>query len=412
MTPIFSKAIHAMIRLHAVLVCLLLWAPAAGAQAGARIESVRLLETAGGADLEILSNAPLTWRAGEEDDGSLSIRLPDAFPGPGVSSFVPEAGLVSAVEVSTSRSAGSTDAARATDAAQATETRITIRPREKMSYSVNADGDRITVRLRYRSATPGGSGGDDRIGPGDVLNVDVFGFDDLDRQVRVSADGMISLPLLGALRVAGLSLQEAERRIARMLRERDLVRDPQVSVFVAEVVSRAVTVQGAVKSPGVYQLLGSPSLLDVIGQAGGMDERAGQSVLVLRDDSGGRQQKIEIAVERLVVEGDPEANIALQPGDVVVVALARTLRIYVSGAVERPGAVEYLSSEGITVLQAITAAGGPTNRANLKKTYILRRGADGEQTKIAVNVKKVQKGKAEDVLLQRNDTVVVGEWFF
>ena len=74
--------------------------------------------------------------------------------------------------------------------------------------------------------------------------------------------------------------------------------------------------------------------------------------------------------------------------------------------------MEYLSSEGITVLQAITAAGGPTERGNLGNVTILRRLADGSETRTVVNVKKIRKGKQQDVPLERNDTVIVGEWFF
>jgi polysaccharide export outer membrane protein len=257
--------------------------------------------------------------------------------------------------------------------------------------------------------------GEYRIGPGDVLEVSVFGLDTLDRTVRVLRDGSISLPLLGALKVAGMSLQEAERLLERLLLERKLVNDPQVSFFVKEYVSRGVSVQGAVERPGVYQMIQQRTLLEILGEAGGLSgrdsERAGQQIFVIRETEDGEQTRIEIDSEKLVNQGRAELNIPLLPGDVVLVPFAQKHRVYVSGAVQRPGPVEYLSSEGITVLQAITAAGGPTERGNLSRVRILRQLADGSETQIVVNVKRIRNGKESDQQLMRNDTVVVGEWF-
>ena len=111
-------------------------------------------------------------------------------------------------------------------------------------------------------------------------------------------------------------------------------------------------------------------------------------------------------------EGDLSLNIVLTPGDIVTIPHAKTFRVYVTGAVESPGAVDYLSSEGISVLQAVTSAGGLTERAKPGRVFIVRRQSDGSQERIRVDLKKIQKGTAQDLLLQRNDTVVVGEWFF
>lgn len=255
-----------------------------------------------------------------------------------------------------------------------------------------------------------------RVGENDLLKVEVFGLDDFDRQVRVLRDGTISLPLVGSLAIAGLTLEEAQSKIADELRRRRLVRDPQVTLFVEEYLSRSVAVQGAVQRPGVYQMLGSKTLLEVIGEAGGLSgregERAGRQIFVVRTDPQGKQRRLELDARRLVDEGDPSLNIPLLPGDVVVVPFDRKQRIYVSGAVRNPGAVEFLESEGISLLQAITAAGGPSERARLGKVLIKRRQDDGGEELIEVNLKRVKNGKANDVPLVKNDTVVVGDWFF
>jgi polysaccharide export outer membrane protein len=250
------------------------------------------------------------------------------------------------------------------------------------------------------------------IGPGDVLEIAVFGLPELDRKVRVAKDGTISLPLLGNFAIAGSTVLEAERAVAAMLAGRRLVNDPQVSIYVEEIVSRTVSVQGAVAKPGSYPMKGRSTLLDLLGAAGGLDEKYGDQILVLRTDEAGTATKIEIDSERLITHGDAELNLVLEPGDIVMVPQAREFRVYVTGAVVRPGPVEYLSSEGITVLQAITAAGGPTERANFGSVSISRRLADGSQKRVKVNAKKIQRGKTADLPLERNDTVVVGEWFF
>lgn len=258
--------------------------------------------------------------------------------------------------------------------------------------------------------------GEYRIGPGDLLEVSVFGLDDFDRTVRVLRDGSISLPLLGTIGLHKMTLQEAEHTVATLLSERQLVNAPQVSIFVKDYVSRGVSVQGAVEQPGVYQMIQQRTLLEILGEAGGLsgreNDRAGQQIFVIRKMSDGGQERIEIDSDQLMNQGRADLNIPLFPGDVILVPFAQKHRVYVSGAVARPGPVEYLSSEGITVLQAITAAGGPTERGNLGNVKILRKLSDGSESRIEVNVKKIRKGKQEDVALERNDTVLVGEWFF
>lgn len=248
------------------------------------------------------------------------------------------------------------------------------------------------------------------IGPGDVLEINVLGVDELSKKVRVLGDGTITLPLLGNFSIAGMTVTEAEAEIGRTLAEKKLVNEPQVSIFVEESVSASVTVQGAVVKPGVYELFGQRTLLEVLGRAGGLNRERGAEILVLRRGEDGEQESLQVDATQLVEEGDVSLNLQLQPGDIVMVPVARKLRVYVTGAVTRPGAVEYSSSEGITVLQAVTAAGGPTERANLKKVTLRRRLEDGTEESREINLKKIQNGKEPDIPLKRNDTIVVREW--
>lgn len=252
-----------------------------------------------------------------------------------------------------------------------------------------------------------------RIGPGDLLEVQLLGLEQLDRKVRVEFDGSIRLPLLGYLAIGGLTRRQAEERISRALEEGNFVKNPQVSLFVEEYVSRKVRIQGAVASPGVYSLLRGTRLLDLLLEAGGYSGQGhGKSIVVLRRGEGGPSQTLEIDALELLAGSDSSLDILLRPGDVILVPEARTVRVFVTGAVTSPGIVSYSTGEGMTLLQAIIATGGPTNRTRLSKVYVLRRLPDGTQEKIRINVKAIQRGKEDDFVLHENDTVVVGEWFF
>ncbi len=433
------------------------------------IESIWLSERTDGVELEIVTSGPLKWSLRDSGDRQLVVRLRHCRPGPELPDLVPEGGLVSSVEVGAFGTledpetrvairtredvkyrvtAGERDvtvllisrqppAEEPPEPPPATEPLPEPQPEPEDAEPPPAEAPLAGVTIAEpppetptaeapETPTAGvpedaeppetpespvyPQAGEYRIGSGDVLDVDVFGLDELDRKVRVQRDGQISLPLLGVFAVAGLNLEDAELLIAGMLRERRLVRDPQVSIFVEELVSRGVTVQGAVVDPGVYQLIGSRSLLEVIGEAGGVREDSGAQVLVLRTEAGS-ERKLDFDLEALIAGNDLSLNVPLLPGDIVMVPFSRRLTVYVTGAVENPGPVAYQSSEGITALQAITAAGGPTQRANLRSVHILRKQPGGGQERIKVNVKKIQSGKVDDPVLEKNDTVVVGEWF-
>lgn len=139
--------------------------------------------------------------------------------------------------------------------------------------------------------------GDYRIGPEDLIEVQVFGVDQLARTVRVNSYGMVSLPLIGSLPLGGLTAQEAERTIARKLAE-NYLQDPQVSVFIKEYTNQRVTVEGAVAKPGIYPLRGETTLLRAIAMAGGQGNLSDMhSVMVFRSDALGRRESQAYDVE-------------------------------------------------------------------------------------------------------------------
>lgn len=282
-------------------------------------------------------------------------------------------------------------------------------PGEERPLKLTAVPVQPTTPVVPRAADP--YSGDYRIGKHDLLEIRVFDLEELDQTVRVSSDGSISVPLLGKLDVAGLTKTELEALIARLLEER-YVRNPQVIVFVKEYESKKVAVSGAVKNPGTFEMLGQKTLLEMISLAGGLDKDFGREIVIFRQGAEGDTERIPVDLERLVYMADPTLNLALAPGDIVYVPAIEKVRIFVSGAVRNPNLYEVPRSEPVTVLKAVTLAGGTTDRAAEKRVQILRTDENGERVVLEVNLKKIKRGKIEDPILEKDDVVFVPESFF
>jgi polysaccharide export outer membrane protein len=238
------------------------------------------------------------------------------------------------------------------------------------------------------------------LGPGDEADITVYGAPDLSGHTRVGADGNISMPLIGYVRVAGLSSSEAEAAIEAQLRQANVVNDPRVSVFVKEYTSSGISVAGEVAKPGFYSALGPHRLFDVLQAAGGPTDRAASKVVI--------SHRGQAETTTLDISKDPaqmaSSNVALQPGDTVVVPKAGI--VYVLGEVTRPGGYVLNSTGGITVLQVVAVAGGPTHVASAGKTRLLRRTANGFQEQ-QIDLKKLLRGKAQDVSVSNEDILFV-----
>ncbi len=254
-------------------------------------------------------------------------------------------------------------------------------------------------------------GSDYRIGRQDLLEIRVFDLEELDQTVRVSDDGSISLPLLGTLQVAGLTKSELEGLIARLLEER-YVRNPQVTIFVKEYESKKVAVSGAVKKPDTYEMLGEKTLLEMISLAGGLDRDLGREIVIFRRGESGATERIAVDLERLVYAADPALNLRVEPGDIIYVPTVEKVRIFVTGAVKNPNLYEVPRDEPVTVLKAVTLAGGTTDRAAEGRVQVLRTLPDGSRVQIPVDLKRIKRGKVEDPVLERDDLVLVPESFF
>jgi polysaccharide export outer membrane protein len=258
------------------------------------------------------------------------------------------------------------------------------------------------------SVRPGGA--DYQIGRQDLLEIRVFGLDELTQTVRVSEDGSIKLPLLGRIDAAGLSKSGLEEVVAKRLEEH--VRDPQVTIFVREYESKKVAVSGAVKRPGTYEMLGTKTLLELISMAGGLDQDYGDEIVIFRQNGGGTTDRISVNLEGLVYDADPALNMALAPSDIIYVPVLKKIRIFVGGAVRLPSQYEVPRDKPVTVLRAITLAGGTTDRAAEKKVQVIRSHPNGTRTSFVINLKKVRRGEAEDPVLKPDDVVLVPDAVF
>jgi polysaccharide export outer membrane protein len=252
-----------------------------------------------------------------------------------------------------------------------------------------------------------------RIGPGDLLQINVFEVPELTHEVRVSEDGSINLPLLGRIVVEGLTQDGLVQELTRLL-QAGYVKNPQVTVFIKEYKSKQVAVIGAVARPGNIELVGRKNLLQMLSAAGGLIETAGNQIYVLREgpDGGADPSTIAIDLRDLTVNGNPELNIPIEPGDVINVPIDREFRVFVMGRVRTPGPITAKLSEGITLLQAIAGAGGAVQGAKQTAIMITRKSASGHELKFKVNLKDIIKGKTKDIRLEEGDVVYVPESFW
>lgn len=247
------------------------------------------------------------------------------------------------------------------------------------------------------------------IGPGDLLEISVFELEELSRTVRVSADGTISYPMVGVVEVRGLTALELEQRLAEMLAQK-YIRDPQVSVFLREMQSGTVAVLGAVGQPGGITLIAQGTVLEALSRAGGVTNDAGSRAYLIR---GTASEPVTIDLRRLMEEADLALNYPVGAGDVLYVPKVRRYKVYVYGQVEKPGAFEVEEGQPITVLQAVSMAGGMARRASAGKIKVVRGSqGEGKQKLFKVNLSSVISGKAKDFVLLEGDIVVVPKSFF
>jgi polysaccharide biosynthesis/export protein len=257
------------------------------------------------------------------------------------------------------------------------------------------------------------------LGPGDVVEVTVFGIEDLKKkELTLDSGGKISLPFINTVQLIGLTPRESEVKIGTLY-EASVMKNPQVSVSVKEYRSQFINVLGAVIKPGTYQLTRRAFLVDALAMAGGLlAEKAESKVFVHRaalitfPQAGAsaveeKRESLEIDLVQLLEKGDISLNVPIYAGDVVSVPERIERFFYVLGDVNKGGAFEIRKGERITLSKALASAGGLMVTAKAGKAAIIRSNPDGTTTQIPIDVKKLLKGQIEDVIIAQNDVVFV-----
>lgn len=258
------------------------------------------------------------------------------------------------------------------------------------------------------------------IGAEDILQIKVFDVKDLDETVRVANDGTIAMPLLGRIKASGLTADELRDRLETDL-GKNLLQHPQVSVFVAGYHARPVSIVGAVTKPGLYQITGPRSLVEMLSLAGGLAKRnmeaAGKTVYVTRPNGfknlkvvpGMRRvspSKVAIDLKDLLYTQAAGLNIQIEPHDIIAVSKADI--IYVAGSgVRKPGGFVMEDRDSITVLQALAMAQGFAPDAARHRARIIHTNADGSHVEKFIDVEKIIKDKAPDPTLAANDILYI-----
>lgn len=215
-----------------------------------------------------------------------------------------------------------------------------------------------------------------QLGAGDSVTIDVYGQRDMSGTVYVSDDGTIPVALAGPVQVAGLSPAQAAARIEKALRDGKFLVDPHVTVTVTESRSQRVSVFGQVGKPGRYAIESNTSIFDLIAEAGGVTEKGGDTVYLLRQSADGKVGRYPISLKGVADGAETLPGGTLKGGDSIYVPHAPQFYIY--GEVTKPG--QYTVENGMTVIQAIASAGGITPRGSEHRVVVKRRGADGKYT--------------------------------
>jgi polysaccharide biosynthesis/export protein len=255
------------------------------------------------------------------------------------------------------------------------------------------------------------------LGPGDIIEVTVFGVEELRRkELALNAQGLISLPFIGEVPLMGLTAREAEVKIGALY-DSTVMKNPQVSVNVKEYRSQFINVLGAVFKPGIYQLNRRAFLVDALAMAGGLlTEKAELKAFIYRSgavvsegtgEASAGNETLEIDLRQLLEKGDIHLNVPIYAGDVISVPERVESFFYVLGDVGRGGAFEIKKGERITLSKALASAGGLLPTAKKDKTAIIRSNPDGTTMQIPVDAGRLLKGQIEDKELAENDVVFV-----
>jgi polysaccharide export outer membrane protein len=240
-----------------------------------------------------------------------------------------------------------------------------------------------------------------------------------DKPVLIGTNGNLTLPLIGRVKASGLTVEQLEAELTTRFKQ--FIQEPQISVTVTEFRSQPVSVFGAVTKPGIVQLRGRQTLYEVLSTAGGPRDTAGSILTVTRRresgeiplpsaklDPTGQFSSVELNVQEILEGKNPAANIEIRPNDIISVSESSSNMIYVVGDVQHAGAFTLGGQRNVSVLRAVSLAGGLGRTAKPDKARIVHEVSGEPKFKeIAVNIQQILSGKAKDVELGPDDVLVV-----
>ena len=253
------------------------------------------------------------------------------------------------------------------------------------------------------------------LGAYDRLSVKTTDMEDAERIVRISGNGSVTLPMAGTIQAAGMTVEQFQSALIERLKP--FVKQPQVWVDVIEFHSQPVSITGAVRNPGVYQLEGRKTLVEMLSMAGGVREDAGPRIRVTRRpefgkiplagavEGGGGTSFAEVRLKAITESASPGENPEIKPHDII--AVPRAPMVFAVGEVKKSGGFVMAERETISVLQVLSFAEGLTPSASPGNARILRKAAGVDRNEISVDLKRILNGKSKDVPLEPDDILFV-----
>jgi len=257
-----------------------------------------------------------------------------------------------------------------------------------------------------------------RLGAGDVIQIHAVDAEDIsDKPIRIGTDGYVNLPIVGRVKVSEHTVEEVQTDLANRLKR--LIVNPDVTVSVVETHGRPISVVGAVRNPGVFELQGKKTLLEAMSLAGGPRDDAGYMARITRQkefgpiplpnasaDPSGEFIVAQLNLQKIMEARDPAGNILMMPNDVISVSKADM--VYVIGDVLKAGGIALGDQKTVTVLQAISIASGLGKTAKSTEAKILRLiPGSTSRTEVPVNLKTILAGKTTDIPMQPEDILFV-----
>jgi polysaccharide export outer membrane protein len=233
------------------------------------------------------------------------------------------------------------------------------------------------------------------LGAGDSVSIQVYGQPDMSTVLYVGNDGAITVPLAGAVQVAGLTPIEAARQVEAAFRRGKFLRDPHVAITVVVASSQKVTVLGEVHHPGRYPINPSMTVLDLLAEAGGTTEESADVIYVSRQEADGKTSRYTLRLKGLRDPASAQGAQTLQGGDSILVPVAEQFYIY--GEVTKPN--KYRLELDLTVTEAVALAGGLTRSGSERRIQIKRLGKDGRY--VILHAAASDRVLANDVILVR-----------